>query len=151
MQTGAGRCKALQSGSGSPGPVITSTWYLRANSRESRLAGESRSPENCRHRGNVQKESAMKVLRMPEVVATTGLSRMTIYRLEERGQFPPRLRLSANTVGWRESDIARWMESLPTGGPATPEPVTATVSARHSERGALKERQGLRDSRRSAA
>jgi prophage regulatory protein len=56
----------------------------------------------------------MCVLRMPQVVALTGLSRMTIYRLEKRRQFPSRIQLSPNSVGWRKEDVDHWLESLPT-------------------------------------
>ena len=93
----------------------------------------------------------MKVLRMPEVVAMTGLSRMTIYRLEERGQFPPRLQLSANTVGWREDDIAQWMTALPTGGPAAQAQAPVEVAPRNSQREDLKVRRVASNVRRSAA
>ena len=55
----------------------------------------------------------MFMLRMPQVVAITGLSRMTIYRLEKRRQFPGRVQLSPNSVGWRKEDVDRWLESLP--------------------------------------
>ena len=55
----------------------------------------------------------MVMLRMPQVVAITGLSRMTIYRLEKRRQFPGRVQLSPNSVGWRKEDVDHWLESLP--------------------------------------
>ena len=43
----------------------------------------------------------------------TGLSRMTIYRLELAGEFPKRRRLSKNSVAWLDTDIAQWAESRP--------------------------------------
>jgi prophage regulatory protein len=55
----------------------------------------------------------MYMLRMPQVIAATGLSRMTIYRLERRGQFPSRVQLSPNSIGWRKDEVDHWMESLP--------------------------------------
>jgi prophage regulatory protein len=55
----------------------------------------------------------MVMLRMPQVVAITGLSRMTIYRLEKRRQFPSRVQLSPNSVGWRKEDVDHWVESRP--------------------------------------
>jgi prophage regulatory protein len=57
--------------------------------------------------------TSMYVLRMPQVVAATGLSRMTIYRLEKRGQFPSRIQLSPNSIGWRKDEVDHWIESLP--------------------------------------
>jgi len=56
----------------------------------------------------------MKFLRIRQVMQLTGLSRMTIYRLELAGRFPKRRRLSENSVAWLESDIEAWADSLPT-------------------------------------
>jgi prophage regulatory protein len=50
----------------------------------------------------------MKFLRIRQV---TGLSRMTIYRLELAGQFPKRRQLSKHSVAWLDTDIAQWAES----------------------------------------
>jgi prophage regulatory protein len=55
----------------------------------------------------------MKVLRLPEVIAATGLSRMTVYRLEAREEFPKRRRLGRNSVGWLEEEVAAWIQSRP--------------------------------------
>jgi prophage regulatory protein len=56
---------------------------------------------------------AMKFLRIRQVMQVTGLSRMTIYRLELAGKFPKRRQLSENSVAWLESDIAAWADSRP--------------------------------------
>ena len=55
----------------------------------------------------------MKFLRIKQVMQLTGLSRMTIYRLELAGEFPKRRRLSKNSVAWLDTDIAEWAESRP--------------------------------------
>ena len=55
----------------------------------------------------------MKFLRIGEVMQLTGLSRMTIYRLELAGEFPKRRQLSKNSVAWLDTDIAQWAESRP--------------------------------------
>jgi len=55
----------------------------------------------------------MKIVRLRQVMQLTGLSRMTIYRLERDGKFPKRRRLSQNSVAWLEADIAAWAESRP--------------------------------------
>jgi prophage regulatory protein len=55
----------------------------------------------------------MKFLRIRQVMQLTGLSRMTIYRLELSGSFPKRRQLSSNSVAWLESDITAWAESRP--------------------------------------
>lgn len=55
----------------------------------------------------------MTFLRIRQVMQLTGLSRMTIYRLELSGKFPKRRQLSENSVAWLESDIAAWADSRP--------------------------------------
>ncbi len=57
----------------------------------------------------------MRLLRTKQVMAVTGLSRMTIYRLERAGLFPARRKLGENSVGWIDEDIILWIESRPTG------------------------------------
>ncbi|WAH61377.1 AlpA family phage regulatory protein [Pseudomonas silvicola] len=39
-----------------------------------------------------------------------GLSRTTIYRLEQQGLFPRRVKLGSNSVGWRMSEVVSWMD-----------------------------------------
>lgn len=51
------------------------------------------------------------ILRFPQVKDMTGLSRTTIWRLEQTGDFPKRVQLSPNAVGWRESEINHWQSS----------------------------------------
>jgi prophage regulatory protein len=52
---------------------------------------------------------ADRIVRMKTVLARTGLSRSTIYRKIAEGTFPPRIKISVNGAGWRESDINRWV------------------------------------------
>jgi prophage regulatory protein len=69
----------------------------------------------------------MKFLRIRQVMQLTGLSRMTIYRLELAGRFPKRRRLSENSVAWLESDIAGWANSRPIAHlRAAPNPLAAS-------------------------
>ncbi len=50
-----------------------------------------------------------RFLRLPEVIARTGLSRSTIYvRLDER-RFPRPVSLGGRAVGWIESEVDEWM------------------------------------------
>ena len=56
-----------------------------------------------------------RVVRLPEVLEITGLSRTTIWRRERDGSFPPPIRLGGErtrAVGWREQDIYDWIDSL---------------------------------------
>ena len=50
-----------------------------------------------------------RLIRAPEVEHLTGLSRRTIYRKIKVGQFPAVIRLGANSVAWRESEVAAWV------------------------------------------
>ena len=45
---------------------------------------------------------------MAQVEERTGLSRWTIRRAVRDGTFPAPVRLSANSVGWLESELERW-------------------------------------------
>jgi prophage regulatory protein len=60
-------------------------------------------------------DSAMQFLRVKQVMAMTGLSRMTIYRLEQAGTFPARRKLGKNSVAWIERDVTSSIESRPSG------------------------------------
>lgn len=57
----------------------------------------------------------MRLLRTKEVTTITGLSRMTIYRLERAGAFPARRKLGKNSVAWLDEDIASWIAARPLG------------------------------------
>jgi prophage regulatory protein len=46
---------------------------------------------------------------LPRVMMRVSLSKSTILRLERTGQFPGRIRLSQRRVGWRKSEIDRWL------------------------------------------
>jgi prophage regulatory protein len=50
-----------------------------------------------------------KILRFADVKSATGLSRPTIWRLEHRGEFPRRIQISPGAVGWKWSDIEKWI------------------------------------------
>lgn len=54
-----------------------------------------------------------RLLRRREVEVITGLSRSSIYRLQEEGTFPRAVRVGRAGVRWKESDIRTWLESRP--------------------------------------
>ena len=54
-----------------------------------------------------------RLLRRCEVEAITGMSRSSIYRLMQNGEFPRPVRVGPAAVRWRESDIKAWLESRP--------------------------------------
>ena len=50
-----------------------------------------------------------KLLRLPEVKATTGLSKSSIYARIAEGTFPKQIQLGPRLVVWVESDIQNWI------------------------------------------
>lgn len=56
-------------------------------------------------------ETASRILRLNAVLDRTGLSRSTLYRKLERGTFPAQVRISERCIGWRESDVDRWLNN----------------------------------------
>ena len=49
-----------------------------------------------------------RILRLPTVLARTGLSRATLYRKVQAGTFPRQLKIAARCAGWRESAVNDW-------------------------------------------
>lgn len=54
-------------------------------------------------------KSLHKLLRLPEVKATTGLSKSTIYARIAEGTFPRQIPIGPRLVVWVESDIQNWI------------------------------------------
>ncbi len=54
----------------------------------------------------------IQIVRLPKVREITGnLSASTIYRLEKAGDFPQRVRLGKNSVGWNLAAVAEWAKN----------------------------------------
>lgn len=51
-----------------------------------------------------------KILRLPSVKESTGLSRSTIYLRMANNEFPRPISLGGRSVGWLEEDINKWLE-----------------------------------------
>jgi len=51
----------------------------------------------------------LKILRLPEVISKTGLSRSNIYQKEATGQFPRHIGLGPRCSGWLEHEIDAWI------------------------------------------
>ena len=58
-------------------------------------------------------EAGIRILREPDVRRLTGVSRGTMWRWEKDGEFPQRVRLGKNIIGWREHEILQWIQSMP--------------------------------------
>ena len=51
------------------------------------------------------------ILRLPAVIARTGLRRSTIYARAKQGTFPKPIKLGPRAVGWVESEIEQFLEA----------------------------------------
>lgn len=51
-----------------------------------------------------------KILRLPAVIARTGLSRSSLYLRISQGTFPKPISLGGRAVGWPDFDITEWIE-----------------------------------------
>jgi prophage regulatory protein len=51
-----------------------------------------------------------KILRPKQVAAYLSVSLATLWRINQRDDFPKKIRLSEKTVGWLEEDISAWLE-----------------------------------------
>jgi prophage regulatory protein len=59
-----------------------------------------------------------RILRLPAVIARTGMSRATIYR-RAGIDFPKPVRLTSRSIGWRESEVDAWISNPPDPGVST--------------------------------
>ena len=50
-------------------------------------------------------------LRLPQVLACTGLSRATLYRKIAAGTFPPQYKIGERCCGWRASEVNVWLRN----------------------------------------
>jgi len=53
----------------------------------------------------------MKIIRLNQVIESTGLGRSTIYKYISEGKFPTPLQLSERCVGWLESEVQQWIQT----------------------------------------
>lgn len=58
----------------------------------------------------------MKLIRINELMAMTGLSMSTLLRMERRGKLPNRRKISTQAMGWLSEEIEEWMKNLPNAG-----------------------------------
>ena len=51
----------------------------------------------------------IRMLRLSQVAAVTGLSKTKIYQLQIQGDFPMRVQLSPRRVAWVEAEVQTWL------------------------------------------
>lgn len=63
---------------------------------------------------NLKKDtSRLKIIRPSELSEILNLSTVTIWRMEKRGDLPPRKQIGKRAVGWTRKSIEQWLDSRP--------------------------------------
>ncbi len=62
---------------------------------------------NVINQGNIMSDT--KIMKLPEVIKFTQLSRASIYRLIEKGDFPKQIKLAERSCGWLEFEIKEYL------------------------------------------
>jgi len=71
---------------------------------------EREHPSKVRDRYLREIEATDKILRMPELMAITGLCRESLWRLGKSGELKF-IKLTRHAVGVRRSELTRWLDS----------------------------------------
>ncbi len=50
-----------------------------------------------------------RIIKLPDVIKKTGLSRSQIYHLVSIGKFPKQIKLSERSCGWIEAEVNDWL------------------------------------------
>ncbi|KGR33447.1 phage transcriptional regulator AlpA [Vibrio campbellii] len=53
---------------------------------------------------------SIQIIRLPEVMKGTGLSRSTIYLRMSKGDFSQSISLGDRAVGWLKQEVDQWLE-----------------------------------------
>lgn len=53
----------------------------------------------------------MQMLRKKEILKILGTSSSTLDRWINAGQFPPKVRLGPNIIGWPKAEIEKWLKN----------------------------------------
>jgi prophage regulatory protein len=64
--------------------------------------------------------SGRAIIRRAELQRVVPFSMVHVWRLEGRGEFPRRIRLGPNSVGWFADEVAAWCESRIRAGGRAP-------------------------------
>lgn len=52
------------------------------------------------------------IIRPTELAQRLGVSHPTLWRMEKRGDLPPRKQIGPRAVGWLTTDIEQWLNEL---------------------------------------
>lgn len=104
-----------------PSRTFRSIPTTSAASRPARMTGQdearalaSRSiapitPAQPEVQQDASRATPIRMLRLSQVAAITGLSKTKIYQLQIQGDFPMRVQLSPRRVAWVESEVQAWL------------------------------------------
>lgn len=53
--------------------------------------------------------TAIRILRLAQVLDVTGLGKTKLYELQAAGHFPMRVQLTTHSVGWIEAEVQAWL------------------------------------------
>lgn len=62
-------------------------------------------------------KKSLNILRVSDLAELLNVSRVTIWRMQKRGELPPRKKISNRCVGWTEETIEDWLSSRPYADP----------------------------------
>ena len=55
------------------------------------------------------RSAPIRILRLAQVIAMTGLGKTKIYELQAEGRFPMSVRITGHSVGWVEQEVQAWL------------------------------------------
>lgn len=67
------------------------------------------SPTQSEVPQDVRRATPIRMLRLSQVAAITGLSKTKIYQLQNEGDFPMRVQLTPRRVAWVEAEVQAWL------------------------------------------
>ena len=72
------------------------------------------------HNQNTHAPASMRLLRQPEVLHLTRLSRSTLWRMQKQGTFPKARQLpGVRAIAWIAAEVEAWLAQLPAPAPTT--------------------------------
>jgi|2_EtaG_2_1085320.scaffolds.fasta_scaffold06845_3 predicted DNA-binding transcriptional regulator AlpA len=55
----------------------------------------------------------LKIVRPAELAESLSVSTVTLWRMQKRGELPPKRQISSGVVGWLYSDLEEWLKERP--------------------------------------
>lgn len=77
----------------------------------------TKSTGNVESEGPALSPGSVRFIRLPEVMRRTGLSKITVYRMELGGRFPRRRKIGTHAVAWVQAEIDEWCAKRVAGEP----------------------------------